>query len=81
MNKRAIDAWILEYQESGDYNALRDKLMTKKQRNALMRDRNKQISTGGDDYYHKQSAYTIIKWLLCLGVVAFIICGIGEVVK
>ena len=34
-----------------------------------------------NDYYHKQSAHTIIKWLLCFGIVAFIICGIMEIVR
>ena len=71
MNKR-IDAVVFE-----------KPILTKKQRHALMRERNKKPLpdlTGGDDYYHKQSAHTI-KWLLCSGAIAFIICGIAEVVK
>jgi len=81
MNKKIFDAIVFEYQESGDYVALRNKLMTKKQRNALMRDRNRKLATGGDAYYHKQSAHTIIRWLICAAGISFIICGVLEVIK
>ena len=68
MSKKIYDAYVLP-------------TLTKKQRNALMRERNKAPVTGGDDYYHKHSAHTIIKWLLSAAGIAFVICGIMETVK
>lgn len=56
-------------------------MMDKKQRNAIMRSRNRkplsELTNG--DYYHKQSAHTIMGWLLVCAAIAIVICAVVEV--
>lgn len=57
--------------------------MDKKQRNSIMRSRNKKplSQLTGGDYYHKQDAHTILKLLGWAFIAAMVVCIIIEVVK